>query len=115
MKNEYENEIERPKWLKVALVCLSAWITFVLSFFFYALLILSLVEQIFKTDGFPGAKGVAFLVMLVGLSIVSAVLVAKWQHRVLARCRLRTNYIVLAILIILTILCVPTPFTYTIM
>jgi hypothetical protein len=115
MKNKSKSEIERPKWLKVTLACLSAWLTFFLSFFLYAFLILSLIDKVFKTDGLPGAQGVAVLVVIVGLSILSAVLAAKWQHRVLARRRLRTNYIVLVILIIISLIFVPTPFTYIIM
>ena len=115
MRNQSEREVERPKWLKVTLASLSAWLTFLFSFFLYAFLILSVVDMVLKTDGLSGVIGVAVLAALVGLSIVSALFAAKWQHGLLARRRLRTNYIVLATLIILTLLCLPALFTYTIM
>ncbi len=112
---ESRNEIQRPKWLKVTLACLSAWLTFLFAFFLYAFVILSLVEKMFKTDGLSGMKGIAVLTVLVGLSIVSALFVGKLQHRLLARRALRTNYIVLAILIIFSLLCMPASFTYILM
>ena len=114
MQSDPRSSDDRPKWLKVTLACLSSWLTCVFSFFFFSFVILSAVNALFRIDGLPGPAGVAALVVFAGMSVLTSAFIAKWQHRLLSRRSRRTNYIVLAIMIILTILFVPSPYTYVI-
>ena len=101
---------ERPMWLMASLGCLSAWLTF-LHILFISLLP---VNMLFSAEDLTGTQGIAALIVIAGLSIVTAGFVTRWQHRVLARRSRGTNYIVLAILILLTLLFLPTLFVYPI-
>jgi hypothetical protein len=99
-------------WLMASLGCLSAWLTF-LHILFISLCLLP-VNMLFSAEDLTGTQGIAALIVIAGLSIVTAGFVTRWQHRVLARRSRGTNYIVLAILILLTLLFLPTLFVYPI-
>ena len=107
-RNEPGNATERPTWLKVMLASLSAWLTLLFSLFVYGAVSYMLIDNVF-TQGAHNAQNFTVWWVAVwvawGLGIISAVVIAKWQHRLLAHRALRTNYIVLATLAILTLFC----------
>jgi len=105
-------QMQRPTWLKVALACLSGWLAFLFSFFLYAIGLAVAARAVLKPDGIKGLYGLVYLVVCVLAAVATGALVARWQQRLLAHRSLKVNYIVFAVLLILAVLFVPTPFTY---
>jgi len=105
----------RPKWLKVALVCLSGWLSFLCAFMLGAIGLAAGAKVVFRVDEMPGLYGIAALAVCLVVGIAAAGGVARWQHDFLERRTLKTSYIVFVILFILALSCVPMPFTHVFM
>lgn len=107
------NEINRPKWLKIALGVLSAWTLFIVTI--TILLISVWIIQIeilnIKIYGTPA------LIILIGELMTSAFFsyrLTKWQNRYFENKSLTTNYVFLAIMLLLSILLLAVSFAYMI-
>jgi len=60
----------------------------------------------------PPVPGMIGVLLTLAMSVVTAISVARWQHRLLAQRPLHMSYIVMVILVILTLMCVPIPFIH---
>jgi hypothetical protein len=55
---------------------------------------------------------ICILITIIIISIIIALKVVKWQNRLLDSKSIKTNYIVLVILILLTVILIPTPMKF---
>jgi len=104
----------RPKWLRGSLAVLTAWWTFLISLIIMLALTLGVVDAVLPGDGLPVWPGAILAILSLVLAIFVVLKTIRIQDRLLGRCSKRTNYIVFAILLALTFLLMPMPFTYTI-
>lgn len=103
----------RPKWLRIILGLLSAWISFfvLLNVFF----ILAWLIQIKILDILiSGTPAMIILIIELIASLFFSYRITKWQNRYLENKSLKTNYITVTILILLSILLVPASINYSI-
>ncbi len=103
----------RTKWLRGSLAVLTAWWTFLLSVSFMLALTIGAADAVFPGDGLPVWPGAIWAVLSLGLALFVVTNTIRIQHRLLGRFSTRTNYIVLAVLLVLTLVLMPMPFTYT--
>ncbi|MCD4772183.1 MAG: hypothetical protein K8R41_02220 [Bacteroidales bacterium] len=105
--------LKRPRWLKILIGILSAWVAFILSMI--VLLAITLMIQNFLNDIVIEDTS-AIILLLLGTSISAYVVFrfTKWQTKFLDKRDAKTFYVVLTILIIITIMTLPIPMTYII-
>lgn len=105
--------LKRPSWLKILVGILSAWVTFILSMI--ALLAITLMTQKLLNDiVIEGTPAIILLLFGAAISAYVAFRFTNWQKKLLNKRDLKTSYVVLTVLIIITILTLPIPMTYVI-
>jgi len=107
-----EINTSRPQWLKVLLGIFCAWIAFILILIVLltALWIIQVKLLDIEIEGTPAA---IILIVQAGIGGLVAYRTAKWQNKFLDNKPLSTSYIVLTLLILLSVLTIPAPMTYT--
>ncbi len=107
----YDMNFARPKWIKVLIGILSAWVSFTLSVI--VLLAIILIFQKLLSD--LEIEGTIASIFLIAIFIISAFVsfrITKWQNKYLDKKSLKTNYNILVILILLAVLTIPAPIVY---
>ncbi|HMO05773.1 MAG TPA: hypothetical protein PKC67_05740 [Kiritimatiellia bacterium] len=105
------HESNRPVWLRSLLgFLLGAWAFIVLLVSSLAVMI-SLFDVLLPGDGIPALPGTAALLLCLAASGWATVWFVKRQDAFLARYPLRTQYVVLVVLLLFTVGFFPVPFT----
>ena len=107
-----EINIERPKWIKILIGILSAWVTFMLSITVMLFIIL-VFQMLFSSKELEGTAAIILMFIIFVISVYFAYRITKWQNKFLDKKTLKINYIVMAILILISIFLIPVPFSYT--
>jgi len=76
-------------------------------------ILIGLADLLTPGDGLPTWPGAILAVISCVLAMLGTVKLVKIQDRFMGRRSRKTNYIVLALLILLTIVLMPGPFVYT--
>jgi hypothetical protein len=104
----------RPKWLRGSIAVLAAWWTFLTSLILALALAIGVVDAVLPGDGLPVWPGAILAILSLFVAVFVVVKTIRIQDQRLARCSRRVNVIVFAVLLALTLLLMPMPFTYTI-
>lgn len=104
---------DRPKWLRGTMAVFAGWWSFLICLLICMAILIGLADLLTPGDGLPTWPGAILAVISCVLAILGAVKLVKIQDRFMGRRSRKTNYIVLALLILLTILLMPGPFVYT--
>ena len=100
-----------PNWLKILLRILFGWVSFMLSMIFL-IAIIFLTQKLFNDFEIQGVLAIIILICIVAISVYFAFRVNKWQEKFLDKKGIITNYLILVILILITILTLPAPMVY---
>jgi hypothetical protein len=76
-------------------------------------LTIGLADLLTPGDGLPTFPGAILATISAALSILATIKLVKVQDRFMSRRSRKTNYIILALLVLLTIVLMPGPFVYT--
>jgi len=75
---------------------------------------ISIADAILPGDGIPIIQGSIFLLISLAVAIFATLRFVKYQDSFMARHSKKTNLIVMIILILLFVVFIPVPFTYTV-
>ena len=107
-----ELNIVRPQWLKVLLVIFCAWVAFMLTLIILVTALWIIQVKLLDIE-IEGTPAVVILIVQAGIGGLVAYRIVKWQNRFLDNKPLSASYIVLALLVLLSVLTIPSPMTYT--
>jgi len=104
---------DRPKWLRGTMALFAGWWFFLISLITGMSLTIGLADLLTPGDGLPTWPGAILAVISAVFAILATIKLVKVQDRFLNRFSRKTNYIVLALLIVLSIVLMPGPTVYT--
>lgn len=105
--------LKRPRWLKILIGILSSWVTFILSMI-VLLAITWMTQRLLNNIVIEGIPAIILLLLGAAISAYLAFRFTKWQKKLLDKRDLKTSYVVLTVLIIITILTLPALMTYVV-
>ena len=104
---------DRPKWLRGTLAMLAGWWSFWFCLIIFLGVTFGVLDLVVPGHVLPVMASVVLAVVSLAVSIIATVKLVKLQDRFLSRYSLRTNYIILAVLFLVSLVAVPGPFLYT--
>lgn len=107
------NLINRPQWLKILIGILMALTSFLISIAIFFIIVWAIQIRLLKIE-IVGMQAFGILIVELIIAIFFSYRFTKWLNRCLDKKSLKTNYIVLIVLILLSILFVPLLLTYMI-
>ena len=104
---------DRAKWLRGTMAVLAGWWFLWICLIVCITVMIGLADLVLPGDGLPTWPGAILAVISAVFAILATFKFVKYQDRFMSRFSRKTNYIVLAVLIVLSIVLMPGPFVYT--
>lgn len=102
----------RPKWLRGALGVFAAWWSFWICLVALLALTIGTADAILPGDGIKPLPGGMLAILSLVAATLAAIRFVRVQDRYMAGRPIRANYIVLAVLILVSLALLPVPFVY---